>query len=453
MSSNTITVAYVDLSTYDEIEELLYAGASAANIFHARITKCIWFAQMPIKLRNSSGTPDFGNTFSFSQPRQGDYATYTWVRITLPALTISAAGIAAGYRIAWADDIGNAIFSEIVFSVNDIPLQKYGTFYMEHRANHSVDESHWQTYQNMIGNKDSLIVPATTINQQVIDVPLWAFYQKHGAAFPHSNIPYADIKWEFTLRSFRNLVKVEGAALDTVLDTLTNTGTNNPSLVQFQTWTNYAVLTQDMRSLMGAIPRQMLIDQVQETSANMNLPGPTASTGVDTSVDLRFSYHMVWLAWVAQNLTRTTAIVGIGYAGAGQAGYQYTNYTDNVDPGLGNVPIGTTTILYESSERLNAMPADYYGWIVPFFHFERSPKKTGFQTWCLAYFGNSYNPTGGLNASRMFNMSAKVNSISTLEQNLPLNVTSAAVSFKLLFLAQVKQIILFTGGGIVIEFH
>lgn len=448
MASNTITVAYVDLSTYDEIEELLYAGASAANIFHARITKCIWFAQMPIKLRAATGTINFGNQFTFTQPRQGDYATYTWARVTLPELRLSAAAVAAGQRIAWADDIGLTLFQGqegVQFTVNDIPLQRNGTLYLDHRSNHSVDESHWQNYQNMIGNRPSMQVPSALIIQQTIDVPLWAFYQKHGAAFPHSNIPYADVKWEFSLRQFSQLVKVQGASLSTVISNLSNT---DPSITRFELWTNYVVLTQDMRSLMGAIPRQMLIDQVQETSAAMNLPDSGSTTGVETSVDLRFSYHLVWLTWVAQNLTRSTSLVGTGPT----AGYQYTNYTDNVD-GDGNVPIATTTILYESSERLNQMPADYYGWIVPFFHFERSPKKTGFQTWSLAYFGNSYNPTGGLNASRMFNMSARVVSLPGLKSNLPFGVTASMVQYKLLFNAQVKQIILFTGGGIVIEFH
>lgn len=425
--SNTATIVYVDLSTFDEIEELLYAGASAANIFHARITKCVWFGMIPIRLRHT-GTRNFGESFTFTQPRQGDYATYTWARITLPALTADAG---TADRIAWADDIGHAIFQEIQFSVNDIPLQKNSQLYLEHRAHHSVDASHWNLYQNMIGNKTSLTTPATSIAQDTINVPLWPFYQKAGAAFPHSCIPFADIKWEFTLRAFDKLVQVQG---DTLSNVLSGAGydTAPPSLVGFELWTNYAVLTQDMRSRMGAIPRQMLIDQVQETGKTM-----TATDGAETNIDLRFSYHMVWLTFVAQNQTRAGTLAGVAPQ---TAGYQYTNYTDDVDAD-GNDPIASASILYENSDRLDNMPNDYYSQIVPFYHFEAAPRKTGFHTWALAYFGNSYNPTGGIDASRMFNMSAKV--VSAVNTG----------TYKLLVLAQVKQIVLFTGGGVVIEFH
>ena len=140
---------------------------------------CIWFAQIPIRLRHS-GTRNFNETFYFTQPRQGDYATYTWARITLPALTSGMVG--SGETAAWCDDIGHAIFKDLEFSVNDIPIQKYTQLYLEHRAHHSVDESHWSLYQNMIGNKATLTTPAASIAQDTILVPLWAFYQKAGAA-------------------------------------------------------------------------------------------------------------------------------------------------------------------------------------------------------------------------------------------------------------------------------
>lgn len=429
--SNNATTVYVDLSTYDEIEELLYAGSSAANIFHARITKCIWFGQIPIRLR-ATGTRDFGQNFNFTQPRHGDYATYTWARITLPALDARA----TGDSIAWADNIGNAIFRELIFSVNDVNLQKYGTFYLMHRYQHSVDASHLVVYNNMIGNKADLTTPANSIASDTLDVPLWAFYQKNGAAFPHSCVPYADIRWEFTLRDFNQLVQTRstnGSNLNQVLaNGDTDYSTNPPSLVNFELWTNYVLLTQDMRSRMGAIPRQMLIDQVQETATTL------ATAGTQTNIDVRFSYHMVWLTFVGQNLNRGVTPVGT----PATAGYQWTNYTDNTNPAQGNNPISNATVLYENSERLDNMPSDYYAWIVPFFHFEAGPFQTGYNTWCLAYFGNSYNPTGGLNASRMFNMSLTV-----------LSTSATSGTFKLLVMAQVKQIILFSGGGIIVEFH
>lgn len=454
MSNNNMTVVYVDLSTYDEIEELLYAGVGAANIFHHRVTKCIWFGQIPIRLRNQ-GTADYDQTFTTTQPRNGDYGAYTWARLTTNAITFSdpAAAVAAGYQIGLVPDFGHAVFKEVSFLVNEVPLHqtKQASIFLDHEAHHNVDESHWDNYQFMIGNRAELVGDGTNlltpdptsgvaVPAAVIDVPMWIFYMKNGAAFPHSCVPYADIKWEFTLRPFERLVQVRGGSLSTVVGALTTASTR---LNKFELWTNYIVTTQDMRAQMGRVPRQMLLEQVQETTQAL-------STSQDTSIDLRFAYSMKWLTWVAQNTTRAGDLIRVGATGALTAGYEHTNYTD----ALGLDPISATTIKYENATRMDSMPSDYWGNIVPFFHFNRSPKKNGWHNWAIAYFGSAYNPSGAVQVSRMYNMSAILTLDSAAASGYQTSAgASVASTFRAVFIAYVNQIVLFSGGGILLEYH
>ncbi len=443
-----MTVVYVDLSTFDELEEQLYGGSGAANIFHQRVTKVIWFAQVPIKLRNS-GTADWGQTFTVSQPRNGDYASYTWARFTLPALTTST----AGYKIAWARDPGHSFFKEFSFLVNEVAVfnAKEASVHLDQASHHHVDEGHWDNYQSMIGNTD-ISVPAASIAAAVVDVPMWIFYQRNGYAFPHSCIPYADVKWEIQLRDFANVVQTQGAAPATVIADLTGVINSAVPLTKFELWTNYIVSTNDLRAQMGRVPRQMLIEQVQSTAAVM-------STSADTTVDLRFSYAMKNLAWVAQNTSRSTTLIqGYVATAAGStvytAGYQYTNYTDDPDMAPGLDPILTTTIKYENALRLDTMPSDYFAQVVPFFHFQRSPKKVGFHDWALAYFASAANPSGSVNVSRLYNMSAVIAPITTLGNTYTTSAGGTATpTYRLVFLAYVHQVVLFTGGGLMLEFH
>ena len=93
---SNLSSGFIDLATYDDLESFLYAGPTAITYFIRQTKKSSWFTQVPVVLTNSSGTPDFGASWSVNISRAGDYLLNTWLEVTTPAIVPLAAGAAAG---------------------------------------------------------------------------------------------------------------------------------------------------------------------------------------------------------------------------------------------------------------------------------------------------------------------------------------------------------------------
>ena len=81
LNGQNITSGFIDLATYDELEKSLYGGLKSTSYFVRETRKSTWFTQIPVVLQRSSGCPDFGEEFSVSVSRAGDYLLDTWLRI------------------------------------------------------------------------------------------------------------------------------------------------------------------------------------------------------------------------------------------------------------------------------------------------------------------------------------------------------------------------------------
>src|SRR5512135_923703 len=86
-SSSNLTSGFVDLATYDELEKYLYGGQEAIAYFVRQTRKATWFTQVPVVLSRASGQPQFGQEWSVQISRAGDYLLYSWLRVTIPAVT------------------------------------------------------------------------------------------------------------------------------------------------------------------------------------------------------------------------------------------------------------------------------------------------------------------------------------------------------------------------------
>ena len=84
--STSATASFIDLATFDAIEEVLYTGLEAITYFVRQTRKSSWFSMVPVVLANSSGSPGFGQTWSVVISRSGDYLLNAWLEVTLPAL-------------------------------------------------------------------------------------------------------------------------------------------------------------------------------------------------------------------------------------------------------------------------------------------------------------------------------------------------------------------------------
>jgi hypothetical protein len=85
--ASNLTSGFIDLATYDELEKYMYGGQDATSYFVRQTRRATWFTQVPVVLSRASGTPDFGNDWSVTISRAGDYLLHTWLRVTIPSVT------------------------------------------------------------------------------------------------------------------------------------------------------------------------------------------------------------------------------------------------------------------------------------------------------------------------------------------------------------------------------
>ena len=62
----------------------MYGGADATVYFVRETRKSTWFTQVPVVLSRASGSPEFGQEWSVTISRAGDYLLNTWLRLTVP---------------------------------------------------------------------------------------------------------------------------------------------------------------------------------------------------------------------------------------------------------------------------------------------------------------------------------------------------------------------------------
>jgi hypothetical protein len=376
-SSNNITSAFVDLATYDEAEKFMYGGSTAITYFSRCIKKASWFSQIPVILRQENAI-DFGAQHAAAKvSRQGDVLLQTWFRFTTPTVTGGGGGL-----ISWVEDLGHAMCDQVTLTFNDIEAQKLDNHWLNFWTNFTTPESKAVGYwDNMISN-GTITVPAVTQTPVVINVPLPFFFSRDsGVGLPVASLPYNDIKINFTLHTAAQLlIQGVGCTVDTSTVHMTNP----------QVWANYAVVTNQERVKMGRAPRDMLIEQMQRTQHPI-----TMTAGIDTNLDIRFSYSIKALFWAAQNLAQ----VGIV-----SPTVQWSNYTTHPtsSTGAGGVdPIDVTSILYENTLRLDRMGSDYFSLVEPWYRWIRIPTRTGYHAYSYSLNPYSIDPQGSTNYSKL----------------------------------------------------
>ena len=89
---SNVAVAFVDLATFDELESnYLNGGKNHVTYFMRETKRSSWFSQIPVNLNKGSGQVAFGQEFSVTVSRSGDYLTHAWLRIELPTVQLSEA--------------------------------------------------------------------------------------------------------------------------------------------------------------------------------------------------------------------------------------------------------------------------------------------------------------------------------------------------------------------------
>lgn len=389
--------------TFDELEKYLYGGPDATAYFVRETKKATWFTQVPVVLSRSAGSPDFGQEWSVSISRAGDYLIQSWLRLTTPSVTLLA-GNQAGVngRIRWTKNFMHNLIRECSITFNDLVAARFDNYHLDFWAAFTVPAGKRNGYNNMIGTFDDMTAPhapGVPIGAYTLNLPLPLFYSRDsGVALPTAALPYNEMKINFSFRNWQDLLILNNIAAAGNQYLNINIPTDialAPVIGQTQVWANYAIVSNDERKRMACAPRDILIEQCQ-TAARQPF---TPINNAQQQVDIRFSHAVKVLFFSVRNKT-------------GQA--EWSNYTTN-SPVCGSAavnytpdtdadPILQTSLIYENTNRLAQMGSDYFSLVNPFYNAPVIPLDTGYH--CYSYSLDFYclDPMGSTNYGKLTNV-------------------------------------------------
>ena len=395
--NNSLTKSFVDLATYDEPEKYMYGGETAVTYFVKKVRKSTWFSVAPTVLSISGGNPGFGQSWGYKISRAGDYLLRTWLRVQIPSVSLNPSSVPLGWNFAdcglrWTRNLGHNLIREINISFNDLVAERMDSFFLDFWAAFTVPAPKRVGYDNMIGNIDELINPCdsslaaasvtpnvTYIPPAVLNLPLpLPFTRDTGIALPTAALPYNEMKIELTVRPITDVLIVDaptdltgtlnggsaGGVSYGVSYPASSTDVLNLSTktLNIQCFAEYALVSNQERVRMGSCPRDILIEQSQETSpARFN-----AGTSADRQ-DIRFSYPVKALMFGVRNNSvasewsnYTCASPLVNLSGGAVSGITFDSYRYAVDP------IDYVRLYYENDIHFE-LPADYFSLVSPYY--------------------------------------------------------------------------------------
>jgi len=406
--TSNVTAAFIDLATFELLESSLYGGSDAITYFVREVQKCTWFSQIPIKL-TANGTAAFGQECTWTVSRAADYLLGTWLRVELPAYTASS-----GKTIAYGANPGHNLIQKAELLFNDLEVQSFNSYDLDWYAALMVPGGKQAGYYNMIGERSTL-TDLTSIGgkiaAQTINVPLPFFYTRDsGVALPTAALPYNDIKIRLTFQTEAKML-VTGTDSTTILNTtVSNTETTIAQTMTSELWCNYAVVSNDERSKMGAGPRDIAIEQFQKADSSFS----SSSTPMTTSktFQVSFNHSVKMLAFSVKNTSNPA--IHSNYTLAGKD----TALPDaNGDVAKKLDPLLTATLKYDNTERFT-MDASYFQKVQPHYHAAACPHGitsgvlgpiTGYNMYSFALNPMSQDPNGSTNFGKLTNVSLACN--------------------------------------------
>ena len=136
--SNTVTSGFIDLATFDEIEKYLYGGPDATAYFVRETRKSTWFTQVPVVLSRAAGNPGFGQDWSVSISRAGDYLLQSWLRATTPEVNVLNPDQDDHLRVRWTRNFMHNLVRECSITFNDLVAARFDSYQLDFWAAFTV---------------------------------------------------------------------------------------------------------------------------------------------------------------------------------------------------------------------------------------------------------------------------------------------------------------------------
>lgn len=411
---SNLTSGFIDLATFDDIEAMLYGGDKAVTYFIRQTKKSSWFTQVPVVLSNVNGTADFGQNWSVSISRAGDYLLHAWLQVTTPAITPTS-----GFHNFWTKNFMHNLVEECSITFNDLVAHKFDSVQLDFWSAFMVPAGKKSGYDAMIGagvktlhpnGSDRIFLHGVDASKShTFQLPLPFFFTREsGVALPTAAIPYNDMRINFKFRSLSQLLTAyDGNTSQQVLASPATYSSSSMSLSGSQVFANYAIVSNEERQLMGSTPRDIIIEQ------NQSAPVSTLKEKVNTSsYDIRFSHSVksLFFALRQKDLVSGTYMSGPGFE-KGAGGDVLSNYAKRSDAGelTGDYtrvsPLEKVSLLYENTVRLGDMPSSYFTKVAPYYHAESIPEEAGMHMYSYSLDARSIDPMGSTNYGKLTHVS------------------------------------------------
>jgi hypothetical protein len=413
---SNVTSTFIDLATYDALEQYLYSGPDAVTYFVRQHKKSTWFAQVPVILSNASGSADFGNDWSVTISRAGDYLLHTWLSVTTPALVA-----AASTKNFWCKNFMHNLVKEVSITFNDLTAMRIESTQLDFWAAFSTPAAKKSGYRNMTGygvetlsanGRDNVFLHGLDASvSHKLQLPLPFFYSRDsGVSLPVASLPYNEMRINFTFRTAAELLTAFDLTSANEIQKPAVIGTTTTTAVasfggKVQVWANYAVVTNEERAMMGQVTRDIAIEQFQSA------PVTNYTLGGTSTYDIRFSSAVKALFFALRRTAQYTSVNTAGPALTGSGGDIFSGYDTRVQANelTGTFerksPLETVTLLYENNVRLGSVPSQYFNQMNPFYHAEAVPSdEPGLHMYSYGLDLMAVDPTGSTNFGRLTNV-------------------------------------------------
>ena len=400
LCTSNVTSGFIDLATFDEIEKYLYGGKKATAYFVRQTQKATWFTQVPVVLSRAAGSPAFGQEWSVSISRAGDYLLHTWLRVNVPAVNL----LDDTKRVRWTRNLMHNLVKECCITFNDLVAARFDNYHLDFWAAFTVPAGKRNGYNNMIGNVPTLTNPAATLPAATLNLPLPLFYSRDsGVALPTAALPYNEMRINFSFRDWNELLikhdpALVGVQAETRQPLVVGTDLQSaPVLGTTNVWANYAIVSNNERKRMACAPRDILIEQVQtaprQTFAPVTNPTP--------SYDVRFSHAIKVLFFSVRNTTWKSEWSNYTSASPVLSALGVLDFT----PSGAVDPVSQTSLIYENTNRLAQMGSDYFSLVNPYYHAPVIPLDTGYHMYSYSLDFVCLDPMGSTNYGKLTNVS------------------------------------------------
>ena len=410
-SSSNLTSGFIDLATFDELEKYMYGGEQAVSYFVRKVRKATWFTVVPVVLSKSSGIAQFNQQWSANISRAGDYLLRSFLRITFPAVSLSPNNrFGATGSLRWTKNLMHSLIKECSITFNDLVEMRFDNYYLDFWSQFSIPAGKRNGYNNMIGNIDELTnpgaagapYPVKSLPQVTLNLPLPLCHARDtGVALPTAALPYNEMRINFNFNDWTQLLILDNT--DAASGVSTNAQLSDvvtaPQLQQVDVWAEYAIVSNNERKQMGQAPRDILIEQVQTVPTTSFNPASSSST-----TDIRLSHAVKALFFAVRN--KTNPAEWSNYTSASPVANPTIGVT--FSPSLAADPINTASLLYENTQRLSNMGADYFALVNPWYNAVSIPGETGYHMYSYSLDLMSVNPMGSTNFGKLTNVSLQL---------------------------------------------